>query len=471
MKRRADLGKLGKFSFLGIIALAIILVFIFVLFQMSKFIYVSLFGQETVSYQADLASAGLVLRGSYSDFEIGKTSVPTVDKLVVIDIKDQEIHLFEKGVLFKTLPLLAVPAIGSAWETSGGTFSVMRKEENHLSPIAGVRFPYVIQFFGNSLIHGEPTDNKGRAIKSNVGGFCLKTDDAALIFNWISSDTRVLVYGARWVEVGNNHFSYIIKKSKPKTLTADAYLVTDLKTKEVILSNNKERAVPIASITKLMTALVALELFKPEEEIEVSRRAYETYGGSGYFRAGDKLSLGVMLYPLLLESSNDAAEAIAEKAGREKFLAAMNKKAKELGMTVTVFDDPSGLSSNNISSAEDLVKLTDYIHQNKISLFDITKLKEYKYGRFTWTNRNNLIGMNYYAGGKNGYTDEANRTLLSLFDLPLSEFENRKVVLVLLGSNDRKADTRNIINYVAGNVFYNGPSVFKPLGDLGWNES
>jgi D-alanyl-D-alanine carboxypeptidase len=219
-----------------------------------------------------------------------------------------------------------------------------------------------------------------------------------------------------------------------------------------------------------MTALVALERLEPKTEIEVSRQAYETYGDSGYFRTGDKLPLEIMLYPLLLESSNDAAEAIAEKVGREKFIVEMNKKAKELGMEETFFEDPSGLSPNNVSSAGDLVRLADYIHQNKIFLFDITKLKEYQHGRFVWTNRNNLIGMNYYAGGKNGYTDEANRTLLALYDLPLSEFETRKIVLVLLGSDDRKSDTRNIVNYIAGNVSYSGPSVFKTLDDFGWDE-
>lgn len=455
---------------MGIIALAIILVFGFVIFRVGKFVYVSIFGQGAITYKADLALAGSVLRDSYSNFEIGKTPVPLTDKLMVIDIKDKKLHLFEKGELSKSFSLLAVPKEGSAWETSGGSFSVMRKVENHLSPIAELKFPHTIQFFGNSLVHGEPIDNDGRTTKTTAGGFRLKNSEATEVFTWADANTRVLVYGARWTMEGNNHFSYIVKKTKPAPLTAESYLVSDLKTKEVILSKNKDKVVPIASVTKLMTALVALELFKPDEEIEISRRAYETYGGSGYFRTGDKLSLETMLYPLLLESSNDAAEAIAEKAGREKFLTKMNERARGLGMSATIFEDPSGLSPNNVSSAEDLIKLADYIHQNKTFLFDITKLKEYKYGRFTWTNRNNLIGMNYYAGGKNGYTDEANRTLLSLFDLPLSEFETRKVVLVLLGSDDRKADTRNIVNYVAGNVYYNGPSVFKPLDNFVWSE-
>jgi len=60
--------------------------------------------------------------------------------------------------------------------------------------------------------------------------------------------------------------------------------------------------------------------------------------------------------------------------------------------------------------------------------------------------------------------------LLALYDLPLSEFETRKIVLVLLGSDDRKSDTRNIVNYIAGNVSYSGPSVFKTLDDFGWDE-
>ena len=463
-------GKSGKFSFQVVIALAIILILGFILFRVSQFLYAGVFGNEAVSYQAGAASAGSVLKSDYTDFKVGATPVPKLGKSVIIDVKNQELHLFEKGELVKSFSLLAIPESGSAWETSGGGFSVIKKEENHLSPITGLEFPYTVQFFGNSLIHGEPMDIKGRIAKTAAGGFRLKNDDALTVFDWVDFDTKVLVYNARWTMGGNNHFSYIIKKSQPAPLTAKSYLVSDLKTKEVILSKNKDKAVPIASVTKLMTALVALERLEPKTEIEVPRQAYETYGDSGYFRTGDKLPLEIMLYPLLLESSNDAAEAIAEKVGREKFIVEMNKKAKELGMEETFFEDPSGLSPNNVSSAGDLVRLADYIHQNKIFLFDITKLKEYQHGRFVWTNRNNLIGMNYYAGGKNGYTDEANRTLLALYDLPLSEFETRKIVLVLLGSDDRKSDTRNIVNYIAGNVSYSGPSVFKTLDDFGWDE-
>ncbi|MFA5736852.1 MAG: serine hydrolase [Candidatus Paceibacterota bacterium] len=470
MNKKNNLGKLGKFSFLGIIALAVILVFSLLFFLVGEFLYSKFLDGEIFSYKSNLALVDSTLQASYSNFDVGKTPVPPIGKSIIIDVKNTKLHLFDRGVLFKSFSLISIPTSGSAWETSGGSFAVIRKKEDHFSPIAKIRFPYTIQFFGNSLIHGEPTNNKSQKIKTDAGGFRLKTKEAAEIFDWIDIDTRVLVYGARWTMGENNHFSYIVKKSKPRALTANSYLVADLKTKEVILSKNKDKMVPVASVTKLMTALIAFELFKPEEEIEISRQAYETYGGSGYFRIGDKFSLEIMLYPLLLESSNDAAEAIAERAGRDKFIARMNKKAKELGMTGTIFEDPSGLSPNNISSAEDLVRLADYIHQNKAFLFEITKLKEYKYGRFVWTNRNNLIGMNYYAGGKNGYTDEANRTLLALFELPLSEFENRKIVLVLLGSDDRKTDTKNIINYVAGNVSYSGPSVFKPLDNFGWEE-
>jgi len=249
-------------------------------------------------------------------------------------------------------------------------------------------------------------------------------------------------------------FSYQIKDQNDLSLSAQAYLVSDLETGEVILSKNKDFPVPIASITKLMTALVSLETINPKEKIGISSIALATYGDSADFKAGDELNFETILYPLLLESSNDAAEALAEKIGRGEFLKTMNQRALELGMISTHFEDPSGLSPLNVSSAEDLLKLTDYIYHNQSFLLDITKLKKYQWGRFSWLNRNNLTEMEYYVGGKNGYTDEANRTLVSLFKLPLSEKGDRTVVLVLLGSENRQADTKKIIKYLFQSVVY-----------------
>ncbi len=264
-------------------------------------------------------------------------------------------------------------------------------------------------------------------------------------------------------KIEENISNYVFNNSSRKVpVTAGSYLISDLNTEEKLIGQNENKVYPIASVSKLMTALISLENYNQEATATVSRFAAKTYGNKNKLKVGTNMRVGDLLYPLLLESSNASAEVIAEFGGRDIFLQKMNDRAKSLGMLDTHFDDPSGLSPGNVSKATDLLKLVNYLYQNKKFVFDITKEKKHKIGRLTWNNVNNLIGMNYYVGGKNGYTDEANRTLVSLFDIPLSKTQNRLVALVLLSSGDRKKDTKSLINYIANYVTYGGKNGFVP---------
>lgn len=288
-----------------------------------------------------------------------------------------------------------------------------------------------------------------------------------LTLHFVGADT--LRYKSDLVdsEFVNSKLSSYSLASSPDNLplSADAYVVCDLDLEENILEKNENQILPIASITKLMTALVARDMLTADRQIEMTRRAWETYGNTAHMRIGDKLPLSVALYPLLLTSSNDVAEAIAETAGRERFVAKMNQLAKELGMTHTNFADPSGLSPENISTPVDLIKLINYVYKKEPDLLTITNLKSYRYGRFTWSNLNRVSLMKYYQGGKNGYTDEAKRTLVSLFEVPIkvatgtdgkAEQEARLLAVVLLASEDNRQDTKNILNYINRYVSYAG---------------
>lgn len=260
--------------------------------------------------------------------------------------------------------------------------------------------------------------------------------------------------------------SYLLSVSPDKVkLSADAYVVCDLDLGENIIEKNENQVLPIASITKLMTALVARDLLTADRTIAMTQQAWETYGNTANLRVGDKLPLSIALYPLLLTSSNDIAEAIAETAGRERFIARMNDLARELGMTNTRFDDPSGLSPHNISTPVDLVKLINYIHEKEPDFLTMTNLESYRYGRHSWSNLNRVSLMKYYQGGKNGYTDEARRTLVSLFEIPVkrasttdnsAKQENRLLAVVLLASEDNRQDTKSLLNYLNRYAEYMG---------------
>lgn len=305
---------------------------------------------------------------------------------------------------------------------------------------------------------------------SIVSIFCFATWAVAKVTYYTFLGGQPLTYHSdnldQPVDLSQSVSSYLLEKPIDRLpLSAGAYLVTDLDSKEVVVRNNENRAFPIASVTKLITAVVAQELLDPNQEITITNEAWETYGNTGQLRVGEKIPFDIILYPLLLSSSNDAAEAVALAVGRDKFIARMNTFAKEIGMTHTHFADPSGLSPDNLSTPADLSKLAVYLYERKSDILAITREETYKYKGRQWSNRNSVSLMKYYLGGKNGYTDEANRTLVSLFEVPINNSsshqdsgtqvkKNHLLAVVLLQSDNNKQDTRSLIDYLARYVSY-----------------
>src|SRR3989344_5936069 len=239
-------------------------------------------------------------------------------------------------------------------------------------------------------------------------------------------------------------------------VSAKAYLVGDLNTGEVLISKNQDKGFPIASTSKIMTALVAKEIGTEEQVGTISKSALATYGTNGEFRLGEKIKTLDLVYPLLLESSNDAAEAIAENFGRKDFIQKMNQEAQRLQMENTSYEDPSGLSPNNKSTVADLFKLTGYVKQNKPDIFAITTRRSYSNKKHTWSNISQFLGEDGYLGSKSGYTDEAKQTVISLFNLPLGKDTSRPIAITLLQSEDRHKDVQTLIKYLKKNVYYGG---------------
>lgn len=186
-------------------------------------------------------------------------------------------------------------------------------------------------------------------------------------------------------------------------------------------ANEKRR---IASITKIMTAILAIESDKLQESVTVSDRAVRTEGSSLYLKADEKAKLEDLVYGLMLRSGNDAAVAIAEHVGGslEGFVFLMNQKANEIGMKNTHFANPHGLddSDEHYSTAYDMAILTRYAMQNE-KYQEISGAEEHRAPNPTenwdriWHNKNKLLtGLyKYSTGGKTGYTKLAKRTLVS----------------------------------------------------------
>lgn len=242
--------------------------------------------------------------------------------------------------------------------------------------------------------------------------------------------------------------------SLPK-LTAKSFLIADLDTGDLIDGHNIDEPLPIASLTKLLTTMIAIQNYKLEDEVWISGSAINTYGQQGNLYKGEKISVLDLLYATLLTSSNDAAEALAEFAGRKNFLAWMNTEASYINMADSEFFDASGLSAKNISSPADLFELTSYIYKNHPEILEITALKSYRGERQTWYNNSRFRNDEKYLGGKNGYTDEAIHTLISLFELPIGEnSESRNVAIIVLGSQNAEKDVRALKLYLLQNIEY-----------------
>ena len=250
---------------------------------------------------------------------------------------------------------------------------------------------------------------------------------------------------------------YFLKdpEKKPK-VQAEEYVIGDLDTGEIILGKNDTEQLPIASLSKLMTATVDLETLNQDQMTKISAQALATYGNSGYFHLGEKISVGTLLYPLLMESSNDAAEQLAEVGGHDTFLSEMNQKAKDLGMTSTTYQDPSGLTPFNVSTATDLFKLTQYIQKNLPVILQVPLNHSYKYSlnSQTWFSIDQFLRDPGYTGGKSGYTDEARETVVSTFAIPLGQSGTRHIAIVLLKTPNRHEDVENIVSYLKKNVYY-----------------
>lgn len=205
---------------------------------------------------------------------------------------------------------------------------------------------------------------------------------------------------------------------KPYVSAANAVLL-EANSNRVLYEKESDEQVPIASITKVMTAIVAIEYGQLDDVVSVSERAIQTEGSSIYLNKGEQMTLEDLLYGLMLRSGNDAANAIAEHIGGsiEGFVHLMNEKAAYIGMTRTNFANPHGLDDDkHYSTAYDIAILMSYAMKNEI-FQTISSTKSYMSSNrtYAWHNKNKLLTSLYEHcnGGKTGFTRRAGRTLVT----------------------------------------------------------
>jgi len=228
--------------------------------------------------------------------------------------------------------------------------------------------------------------------------------------------------------------------------------------KELFSLNSNDR-LAIASITKLMTALVALKTYDSNQLILITDEAVSQEGESKYGNlvVGEELSLESLLHTMLIESSNDAAYALTQPIGHDAFVELMNLYTKNIGLKDTYFVNTSGLEPDNpekvknYSTVRDLVKLAEYIIENNPEVFNITTNKSYRVLRpngtlhhFITGNTNRLLGeIPEIIGGKTGWSPAAGGCLIIVLKDDKGYYIN-----VILGARDRFAEMRKILGII-----------------------
>jgi len=238
---------------------------------------------------------------------------------------------------------------------------------------------------------------------------------------------------------------------EPISTHAKAAALIDVESGRLLYTFQGDQPMKIASLTKIMTAIVAIEHGKLSDMVKTSKRAAGREGSSIYLKLGEEMSLQNMLYGLMLRSGNDVATAIAEHVGgsEEGFVHMMNEKAQMLGMAHSQFMNPHGLDiEGHYSSANDMAKLTAYALKNP-TFKEIVKTKVKSAPNpndkwdYTWKNKNKMLTMYDGADGvKTGYTKQAFRCLVSS-----ATRNGQQLAVVTLNDGDDWVDHQKLLDW------------------------
>ncbi|HOS69376.1 MAG TPA: D-alanyl-D-alanine carboxypeptidase family protein [Bacillota bacterium] len=234
--------------------------------------------------------------------------------------------------------------------------------------------------------------------------------------------------------------------------SARAAVVMDVDSNRILYSKNMDEKLAMASTTKIMTTLVAIESGRLDEKVKISKRASYMEGSSIYLREGEVHTVNDLLYAIMLRSGNDAATAVAEHIGGsvEGFAEMMNKKAREIGASNTRFANPHGLDADgHYTTARDLALITCYALKNPMFSKIVSSKKKVMEGppNENWDrvmiNKNKMLWQ--FAGGdgvKTGYTNRAGRCLVSS-----ATRDGMRLVCVVLNCGPMWNDSSALLEY------------------------
>jgi D-alanyl-D-alanine carboxypeptidase len=245
-----------------------------------------------------------------------------------------------------------------------------------------------------------------------------------------------------------------IQNADDFNIEAKSAIVLDVGTDAVLYSKNSDEKKPIASLTKIMTALVILDNVDLNSAVTISRNAFDTDGRKDSLAVNEKIKAENLLKIMLIRSNNTAAVSLAEHTSGnvEEFVKLMNKKAELLGLKNTNFSNPTGFDSEeNYSTAYDIAQLFDY-SLNKQLIWEILRIQKLNLSsidgkiKHKIKNTNLLLGrLKNITGGKTGLTDEAGQCLVLIVGDPI---DNHRIISVVLNAEDRFLETEKLVRWV-----------------------
>ncbi|MCK5044708.1 L,D-transpeptidase family protein [Candidatus Parcubacteria bacterium] len=388
-------------------------------------------------------------------------TIPDLKKDFILEKKDfleinldkMEVRVYQKGEIIKQVEIYKKGNVDSWGGTASGHYEVLRKIRTAWSAVSEVYMPYALHFYGKYYIHGESYYPNGSKLISSVSGGCIRLldKDAKEIYGLVDKGMAVLV-----IDKENSKYEHQPSEELP-SIMAKSWLAADLGSGFVFGSASSTEQYSIASLTKLMTAITVVEKISLDKTIWASKQMLEAYGSTEKLTAGSRYGVVELLYPFLIESSNDAGEILAGYLGRENTIALMNEKAEAILMEKTDFACPSGFDLNNISTSQDLFQLARYIFNNRPPLLAISKGESvpiFGSNRFKneglW-NKNLFTSDPNFVGGKTGYLPEIKNNGLFIFRFLDENEEEKNIVIVVLNSKDSKGDTQKIYRWLMEN--------------------
>lgn len=239
----------------------------------------------------------------------------------------------------------------------------------------------------------------------------------------------------------------MVPPSMPQ-VTARAYLVGNAQSGQVYLERDSSQRFPVASMSKLVTAFAITDSMGTQKSITITPDETNVPADGSHLMAGETYTIADLLYPMLLNSSNVAAEALASSTNRQKFIELMSSYAWEVGMPHTYFADPTGLSAQNQATAQDMFALARYLYTSRQDILAITRTSERdvatttEHGAHQFTSIHPFVHDPDFLGGKTGHTPEAGDTMMTILKI-----NGQPIVFIILAAQDgaRAGDTSELI--------------------------